>query len=156
MFLPRKTLCCAAMKIDPNTSALRPDDASLIWMPLPVMPALWPAIKRGITNRCPMCGCSPLFQGYLRVVPRCRQCQTLLAAVPADDAPPYFTILLVGHIMVPVLVLTETMTALPMWLEIALLVSLTTILALLLLRPIKGATIACLLHHELRSDPRRG
>jgi len=59
----------------------------------------------------------------------------------ADDAPPYFTMLIVGHVVVT-LMLTVTMwvelsslTHLMIWLPLAL------VLALALLQPIKGAII---------------
>lgn len=116
------------------------------------MPDLWPAIRRGIAGRCPVCGCGPLFTGYLRVTPFCRHCYTSLGTVPADDAPPYFTVLLVGHIIVPLLVLMEMVVKPPMWLEAAIFLPFTAALSLALLRPIKGATLAFLLHHDYETD----
>ena len=110
-------------------------------------------MRRGMTNRCPRCGNRPLFLGYLRVIDRCPQCHTALGALPADDAPPYFTILLVGHLIVPLLVLMEITVAPPLWLEIAIFLPLTAVLALALLRPIKGATVAWLLHHDFLHGP---
>jgi len=147
------------MIINVNRKAILPDDlnltgGSLIWQPKPVMPALWPAIRRGIAGRCPVCGTEPLFSGYLRVTPVCRQCHTALGLVPADDAPPYFTILLVGHIIVPLLLLVEINLKPAMWLEAEIFLPLTAALALALLRPIKGATLACLLHAEYGAPSR--
>jgi len=125
----------------------------MIWRPRPQMPPLWPAMRRGVTNRCPICGCAPLFSGYLRVRKFCPHCYTALGAVPADDAPPYFTILLVGHIIVPLLLLVEINLRVPLWWEAAIFLPLTALLALALLRPITGATLAFLLLHEGDTDP---
>jgi uncharacterized protein (DUF983 family) len=146
------------MKVDLNGKVTLPDEneltaGRLIWRSKPVMPALWPAIRRGIAGRCPVCGETPLFVGYLRVTPFCRHCHALLGSVPADDAPPYFTILLVGHLVVPLLALMEIYVKPPMWVEAAIFLPLTAALALGLLRPIKGATVAWLLHHGHETDP---
>jgi len=145
------------MKLDLNKKSILPDELQLtagrlIWRSKPVMPALWPALRRGIAGRCPVCGCTPLFKGYLSVTPFCRHCHALLGDVPADDAPPYFTILLVGHLVVPLLALMEIYVKPPMWLEAAIFLPFTAALALGLLRPIKGATLAWLLHHDHETD----
>ncbi len=131
-----------------------PEDVDLIRHPNPIMPRLWRAMRLGAANRCPVCGTPPLFAGYLRVRATCTQCHTQLNAVHADDIPPYFTILLVGHIIVPLLLLVEVNFAPPIWLEAAIFLPLTTLLTLLLLRPIKGATVAWLLHNESKADAR--
>jgi uncharacterized protein (DUF983 family) len=49
--------------------------------------------------RCPNCGKGALYRKYLKVAP-CAACGHDNTVYPADDAPPYFTILLVGHLVV--------------------------------------------------------
>ncbi len=66
-------------------------------------PPMATAIGRGLLGRCPACGKAHLFNGFLRVVPQCRNCGAPLGLARADDAPPYFTILITGHIVVPLL-----------------------------------------------------
>lgn len=56
--------------------------------------------KRGIARRCPNCGEGHLFAGYLKVEPRCQACGHDNGAYKADDGPAYFTILIVGHLMI--------------------------------------------------------
>ena len=67
-------------------------------------PAFATALSRGLRGRCPHCGEGRLFRTYLKVNPACPACGIDLARYPADDGPAYFTILIVGHlVIVPVL-----------------------------------------------------
>ena len=118
------------------------------------MPPLGTAIGRGLLGRCPACGQTHLFNGFLRVVPECRHCGAPLGLARADDAPPYFTILIVGHIVVPLLVVLQREQDPPQWLLWAIFVPLTLVLALGLLRPVKGGTVGLMLRlNLLKSDP---
>jgi uncharacterized protein (DUF983 family) len=63
-------------------------------------------LTRGFVRRCPNCGQGRLFRGYLKVRD-CEACGHANTVYPADDAPPYFTILIVGHLVIaPALVLS--------------------------------------------------
>ena len=108
-------------------------------------PKLGTALLRGLANRCPNCGQAHVFNGYLRVVRECAHCGVPLGELRADDAPPYITLLLVGHIVVGLLVAVERTFSPPTWLETAIFVPLTAVLILGLLRPIKGATVGAML-----------
>ncbi|MBY0422231.1 MAG: DUF983 domain-containing protein, partial [Parvularculaceae bacterium] len=59
------------------------------------------ALARGAAKRCPRCGVGRLFAGYTRTEPRCASCGLDLSGHRADDAPPYVTMLIVGHLMIP-------------------------------------------------------
>ena len=63
-------------------------------------PSLSKAMTRGFKGRCPNCGEAKLFWRYLKVEPTCPSCRHALAQYPADDGPAYFTILIVGHLIV--------------------------------------------------------
>jgi uncharacterized protein (DUF983 family) len=99
------------------------------------------ALRRGLRRRCPACGEGRLFDGFLRPSPRCTACGLETGAFRADDAPPYFTILLVGHLVVPLVLALERAAAPPFWAQAALWLPLTLALTLLLLPRIKGAVI---------------
>ena len=73
---------------------------------------------------------------------RCPACGEDLSHQQADDAPAYFVILIVGHIVVPLALSVEVAYAPPYWLHVALWTPLTLGLALGLLQPIKGAIVA--------------
>ena len=99
------------------------------------------AMLRGWRCRCPNCGEGRMFRAYLKVVDRCAVCGTELFHQRADDAPPYFVILITGHIVVPAALLVETAFAPPYWVHALLWVPLTLGLALGLLQPVKGAIV---------------
>ncbi len=71
--------------------------------------ALWPALARGWRCKCPKCGSGPLLHSYLKVNDTCTVCREELFHHQADDGPAYLTILIVGHIMAPLLLLTFTL-----------------------------------------------
>lgn len=101
-------------------------------------------LTRGLRHRCPECGEGRLYRSYLKVEPVCEACGHELGSYPADDGPAYFTILIVGHLVVaPLLFFPWVWEASP-WITVPLtLVSLAT-LTLLLLPRVKGAVIGAL------------
>ncbi|MEM6667068.1 MAG: DUF983 domain-containing protein [Pseudomonadota bacterium] len=99
------------------------------------------AMARGARGRCPSCGTGKLFRGYLKVSDTCPACGEEMHHHRADDAPPYFTIMLVGHIIVPALLVVERTSQPPLWLLFAIFLPLATIMCLLALQPIKGALV---------------
>jgi uncharacterized protein (DUF983 family) len=101
----------------------------------------WRAMRRGFGLRCPNCGEGALFRSYLKVADTCPSCGTELHHHRADDAPPYFTILIVGHVIVGGLLALERSFSPPGWVQAAVWLPLTLILTLLLLSRVKGALI---------------
>ena len=99
------------------------------------------AVARGFSNRCPSCGEGRIFAGYLKVVGACASCGAPLGQLRADDAPPYFTIFLAGHILVPPVLWIERAWQPPMWLHMVVWLPLFAAACILLLRPVKGATL---------------
>ncbi len=121
---------------------------------LPYVPpkSFWAAIGRGLRNRCPICGVGRVFQGYLKIVPACAHCGAPLGRLRADDAPPYFTIFLVGHLLVPPVLWVERAWQPPMWLHMVVWLPLFAIACMLLLRPIKGATVGLMIRLGFTGD----
>ncbi len=109
------------------------------------MPSFWTAIGRGLLNRCPACGETHIFKRFLKVTPVCSNCAAPLGLARADDAPPYFTIFVVGHIVITGMLMLEKWESPPMWVQTAIWVPVTLILSLGLLQPIKGATVGLML-----------
>lgn len=102
---------------------------------------LWSALWRGARCRCPNCGEGRLFSSYLKVAPTCARCGEALHHHRADDAPPYLTIMVVGHIVVPLLMWVELRYEPVLWIHFALWLPLTLGLCLALLPPIKGMVV---------------
>jgi len=102
---------------------------------------LWQAVRRGMMLRCPACGEGHLFTSYLKVAPACDHCGEVLSHHRADDAPPYLTIMVVGHIVVPMLMWLELRYQPELWIHFVLWLPLTLIMSLVMLPPIKGAVV---------------
>lgn len=104
--------------------------------------ALGLAMRRGFKERCPSCGEGRLFRAYLKVADSCPVCREELHHQRADDAPPYITMLVVGHIVVAGVVAAEELWPnSPMWLGAIGWMLLTLVLSLLLLPRVKGALV---------------
>jgi uncharacterized protein (DUF983 family) len=104
--------------------------------------ARWKPFKRGFTGRCPACGEGRVFRAYLKVADNCTSCGEELHHHRADDAPPYFTILIVGHIVGTLLLLgEERWPDPPMWMPIVAGLVLAIAMSLALLPRVKGALI---------------
>lgn len=137
-----------------------PDTMILRWEPERRTPAsAWPkptlvqALCRGAAGHCPACGKSPLFSGWLRVNPVCPVCTAPLGTLRADDAPPYFTIFIVGHCVIALIVCLNVLTALSVAAELAIALPLAGIMSLALLRPVKGATVGLMLRLGMQTPP---
>jgi uncharacterized protein (DUF983 family) len=65
------------------------------------------ALGRGLRKRCPACGRGSLFQGYAATAARCAACGLDIGGHQADDAPPYVTAFVVGHLVIPLVLLAR-------------------------------------------------
>ena len=116
------------------------------------VPPLATALGRGMLGRCPACGQTHLFAGFLTVVRECASCHAPLGTAHADDAPPYFVILITGHIVIPAMLIAQKFGN-PSTLEMtAIFIPLTLVLAVGLLRPVKGGVLAVLVCMGLLGD----
>ena len=106
--------------------------------PRPVGPSMW----RGFRCSCPSCGAPGLFRAYLKPVDNCHHCGEDMSHQRADDAPPYFTMVIVGHLIAPFMVAMAMSTELSNMTQLMIWLPLVLIMTLALLQPIKGATIA--------------
>lgn len=99
------------------------------------------SMLRGSAQKCPACGQGRLYSSYLKVNDTCPSCAEELHHHRADDAPPYFTMLIVGHIVVAMVLMIEDLYAPSLWIHAALWTPLILGLSLWLLPRIKGALI---------------
>jgi len=84
-----------------------------------------------------------MFRAYLKVDDNCPVCNEELFHQRADDAPPYVTIVIVGHAVVGLLLSAEWISsAVPLWLQLAGWCALALGLSLVLLPRVKGALVA--------------
>ncbi len=100
------------------------------------------ALRRGWRRRCPACGSGAMMDGYLEVRRSCPDCGTELFHHRADDGPAWATILITGHLMAPLLLITF-ITFRPQGWVMALGFSVAFVaLSLWLLPRLKGAFVA--------------
>lgn len=104
--------------------------------------SMFDVIRRGLKRRCPHCGEGRAFSGYLTVTESCDVCGERLGHIRADDFPPYLTIFLVGHIVVPGALIAEQNWAWSVSLHMAVWLPLAIILMLATLPLMKGAAVA--------------
>lgn len=103
---------------------------------------LWPAMRRGWARRCPNCGTGRMMDGYLAIHAACPTCGEDLHHHRADDGPAYMTILIVGHLLAPLLLVVFTHYRPEPLVLLALFCGGSVVLTLYLLPRIKGAFVA--------------
>jgi uncharacterized protein (DUF983 family) len=114
------------------------------WTPSSAVPPkrnVWTAMARGWRGRCPACGEGKLFRAYLKTNNNCSECGQDFTHHRADDLPAYLVIVIVGHIVVPIMLMVETNYSPPVILQLAIYLPITLVSALLLLQPVKGAVV---------------
>ncbi|MEZ5900480.1 MAG: DUF983 domain-containing protein [Hyphomicrobiaceae bacterium] len=102
---------------------------------------VWVALKRGWRQKCPACGTGAMYRSYLKVNDTCPSCGEELYHQRADDAPPYFTMFITGHVIVGGILATEQAFAPPTWVQLAIWLPALVLLSLWLLPRVKGALI---------------
>ena len=113
------------------------------------------SLLRGALMKCPACGVGSLFTRYLKVADHCSECGEALHHHRVDDAPAYFTIVIIGHVIVSLVLTVEMAYRPPLWLHAAIWLPLTILLALAVLAPIKGFLVSlqwALLMHGFDPD----
>lgn len=112
-------------------------DSTKFLPPRLVGQSLW----RGALLHCPACGRGRMFRAYLKVADACRACGEELHHHRADDAPPYFTILIVGHVLIGGVLALEQAYAPASWVHAAIWLPLGVVMSLVLLPVAKGALV---------------
>jgi uncharacterized protein (DUF983 family) len=113
-------------------------EATQARLPTSAGQALW----RGFCGYCPACGKGRMFRAFLKVADQCPRCGEELHHHRADDFPAYLVIVIVGHILVPIVLVVESEIAPAVWISMTLWPSLALAMTLALLQPVKGAVVA--------------
>ncbi|MEM0922013.1 MAG: DUF983 domain-containing protein [Pseudomonadota bacterium] len=103
---------------------------------------LAPALLRAWHLRCPNCGGGPMMKSYLTVRNSCPSCGEKLNQHQADDMPAWATIMIVGHLIVPLLLYIELAYTPPLWVHWAVWPVLSAGLVFGLLPRIKAMVVA--------------
>ena len=99
------------------------------------------AIINGLRCKCPNCGESSLFQGFTTVKNSCDNCSQEFFHHRADDLPPYLIILIVGHVIISLLIVSMKYELFGISTTAIGGSMIAVIMALALMRPIKGMVV---------------
>lgn len=99
------------------------------------------AMWRGWKQSCPACGKGGLYRKYLKVAETCPHCGEGLHHHRADDAPPYFVMLITGHVIVGGILVAERLWAPETWVHLAVALPALLVMSLWLLPRVKGALV---------------
>ena len=99
------------------------------------------SLRRGVAGKCPACGRGSMYTRYLKVADSCSACSEELHHHRADDAPAYFNILIVGHLVVAGVMMVEEYFRPNYWVHALMWIPLTIGLSLWLLPRVKGALV---------------
>jgi len=109
------------------------------------------ALRVAATGCCPSCGKGRLFSGFLHIAERCEACGLDLRFADAGDGPAVFVILIVGFLIVGAALLFEVNYEPPLWMHAVIWPPLLLVLALGLLRLLKGGLVSL----QFRNDARQ-
>ena len=101
--------------------------------------SVWSA---GLKGHCPRCGKGRLFHQILNLREKCDVCGLNYGFADAGDGPAIFVLFLLGAVMVGAALFVELTFAPPLWLHAVLWLPVTFVLAIVMLRPMKGMLIA--------------
>ena len=101
--------------------------------------SVWSA---GLKGRCPRCGKGRLFHQILNLREKCDVCGLNYGFADAGDGPAIFVLFLLGAVMVGAALFVELTFSPPLWLHAVLWLPATFVLAIVMLRPMKGTLIA--------------
>lgn len=107
-------------------------------------PRFGEAVGRGLKRHCPVCDSPTLFEGYLRVRPRCPVCGSENGRFRVDDVASYFTVLIVGHVIVAPALAIPFLWEMPLWASVLTLLFAVAAVTLLALPYIKGGVIGAM------------
>ncbi len=96
-------------------------------------PPMKTALLRALKLHCPNCGEGKILSGYIKPVESCAICQEKYSHIRTDDAAPWLSILLVGHIFVPTILSVQQELNWPDWLSMTVWPALVLAFALLFL-----------------------
>ncbi|KZD01357.1 hypothetical protein AUP43_13865 [Oceanibaculum pacificum] len=105
-------------------------------------PYLSAALWRGLKGRCPSCGDGKLLHSYLSVTPHCPSCGEPYGHLRADDMPPWLTVFVVAHLVIPPMLYLEQLYQPNVWAQAIGWSVLSLALTLALLPRAKGAVLA--------------
>jgi len=104
--------------------------------------------KVGLRGRCPRCGQGRLFDGFLKLAPRCESCGLDYGFADPADGPAFFVICFGCVPAVLLAVWLEVAFSPPLWVHFIVSAPFLILTCLLPLRPLKGWLVASQYYHK--------
>ena len=104
-------------------------------------PQSWPQIppiRTGIKGRCPRCGEGSIFDGFLKLKPKCDHCGLDYSFADPADGPAFFVICFGCIPAVAFAIWLEIAFTAPYWVHLVTTLPLILVTCIPLLRPLKG------------------
>jgi uncharacterized protein (DUF983 family) len=117
------------------------------------MPGWGQTLARGLTMHCPACGRASAFDGFVEVRKSCPSCGAPLGRVRLELLPSYLTIVIGLGVMGTIMFLVEQRTHLGLEPFVAIFIPVCIIFELLLVRPVRGLTLAVMLKMNVLRGP---
>lgn len=106
----------------------------------------------GILKKCPNCAKGNVYSKYLKVNDRCKKCNEELHSYRTDDFGPWLSIIIAGHIIVPLVLAVEQNYALDLWLQAIIWIPLTILTVLFLLPISKSICLSILWRLKMKDN----
>ncbi len=111
----------------------------------------WPPIEPwrvGIPGKCPRCGQGRLFDGFLKLAPRCENCGLDFSFADPADGPAFFVICFACVPSILFAVWMEVVFEPSMWLHVFVSLPVVLLTCIPPLRPLKGWLVASQFYHK--------
>jgi uncharacterized protein (DUF983 family) len=115
---------------------MSPQPSPPSWKTAPANPA-----TAGLASRCPRCGVGALFRRGLVLKSRCSTCDLDFRFIDTGDGPAVFAIFILGFAVLGLALIAEFKFGAPVWFHVLAWGLLTPLLALVILRALKGLLI---------------
>ena len=96
----------------------------------------------GLLGKCPHCGNGPLFEGFLKLAPRCTACGLDYSFAEPADGPAFFVMLFFSIPATAFTIWIEMAHNPPLWMHFITSLPFLLLLCIPPLRPIKGLLVA--------------
>ena len=101
-----------------------------------------PLAKVALLGRCPRCGEGALFQGYIKVAPKCAVCGLGFAGHDTGDGPAFFIMLPLCIVTAMLALLLEVKAEPPLWVHVVIWPLFIALVVGYSLRPVKAIMVA--------------
>lgn len=107
-----------------------------------------PPIRTGVRGLCPRCGRGKLFDGFLKLRPRCEVCGLDYGFADPADGPAFFVMMFVCVPVVAFALWLELAYEPPAWVHLVTTLPLIALTCIPPLQPLKGWLVAAQYYHK--------